>query len=137
MASRIEQHYHDAGKIWLRANARASIVGTINFSNGSTRRIAHVGHFGIGLECEWRGVGLGSVLLSRLLQWAEAEPLIEKVALGVFSSNEWAMRLYRKFGFIEEGRSIARSSWHQAATWMTFRCISGSRKNDSREIPSV
>jgi RimJ/RimL family protein N-acetyltransferase len=81
-----------------------TIIGMINLWNGKTRRTAHVGMFGIGLDHDWRGVGLGSLLLDRLLQWAEQEPLIEKVALGVFSHNEWAMRLYKKFGFIEEGR---------------------------------
>ena len=103
-ASRIEKHVHDLGKLWLVAEHDSTIVGTINLWNGKTRRTAHVGTFGIGLDQAWRGVGLGSVLLERLLHWAEQEPSIEKVALGVFSSNEWAIRLYNKFGFIEEGR---------------------------------
>ena len=38
------------------------------------------------------------------LEWAEANPLIEKVGMSVFSTNADAIRLYRRLGFIEEGR---------------------------------
>ena len=103
-ASKIEEHVQDQGKLWLVAEHEDTIIGMINFKNGNSRRTAHVGVFGIGMDHGWRGLGLGSLLLERLLHWAEQEPSIEKVALGVFSSNEWAMRLYKKFGFIEEGR---------------------------------
>jgi RimJ/RimL family protein N-acetyltransferase len=40
------------------------------------------------------------------LAWAEQHPSIEKVSLGVFSTNERAITLYKKMGFIEEGRKI-------------------------------
>jgi RimJ/RimL family protein N-acetyltransferase len=43
-------------------------------------------------------------LLQCFIEWGEANPLIEKVGLGVFASNEAAIQLYRKFGFVEEGR---------------------------------
>jgi RimJ/RimL family protein N-acetyltransferase len=43
-------------------------------------------------------------LLQTLIDWAEANPLIEKIGLAVFANNEAAIRLYRKLGFMEEGR---------------------------------
>jgi len=86
-ASRIEKHLASQGHLWLVAEHDGAIVGTINLWNGDSRRTAHVGTFGIGLDDGWRGIGLGSLLLERLLQWAKAEPSIEKVALGVFASN--------------------------------------------------
>ena len=43
-------------------------------------------------------------MLEALLEWAEANPLIEKIGLSVFSSNADAFRLYRRLGFAEEGR---------------------------------
>ncbi len=52
---------------------------------------------------EWRGRGVGTALLKSLLEWATAHPLIEKVWLEVFATNERAIRLYRKLGFVEEG----------------------------------
>jgi ribosomal protein S18 acetylase RimI-like enzyme len=46
------------------------------------------------------------LLLTALLEWAERNPLIEKVSLGVFSTNYRAISLYKSMGFIEEGRKI-------------------------------
>lgn len=102
----IEQHRQSAGKLWLVAEHRGSIVGAITFATGHLRRMAHCGTFGMGIDREWRGQGLGSALLGRLLDWAEKEPSVEKVALAVFASNEPALRLYKNFGFIEEGRRV-------------------------------
>ena len=47
---------------------------------------------------------MGTALLQCLLNWAESNPLIEKVGLGVFSANGVAVSMYRNFGFVEEGR---------------------------------
>ena len=44
------------------------------------------------------------MLLETLLEWAEKNPIIEKVTLAVFSTNTRAQNLYRKSGFTEEGR---------------------------------
>ena len=43
-------------------------------------------------------------MLRCFIEWAEASPLIEKIGLGVFATNEPAIALYRKSGFVEEGR---------------------------------
>ena len=42
--------------------------------------------------------------MERLMEWAVANPIIEKVTLAVFSTNTRAQALYSKFGFQEEGR---------------------------------
>ena len=54
----------------------------------------------------FRGLGIGTMLLKALLSWAEGNPYIEKVSLGVFSTNHRAISLYQKMGFKEEGRKI-------------------------------
>jgi RimJ/RimL family protein N-acetyltransferase len=43
-------------------------------------------------------------MLTALIGWAEASPLIEKIGLSVFATNVDAIRLYQKLGFAEEGR---------------------------------
>jgi len=76
----------------------------LSFENGPHRRIAHRGTCGFSVAKQWRGKGIGTTLLQTLIEWAGANPLIEKVGLAVFANNEQAIRLYRKLGFVEEGR---------------------------------
>lgn len=58
------------------------------------------------VDKNFRDKGIGKLLIKGLLDWAESNPLIEKVSLGVFSTNKRAIALYKKMGFIEEGRKI-------------------------------
>jgi hypothetical protein len=41
-------------------------------------------------------------MIEALLDWAAAHPVLEKVELGVFATNERARALYRRIGFVEE-----------------------------------
>ena len=100
----IQDHLDDPGKIVLLAETAGAIIGNVSFENGPYRRIAHRGSLGIAVVGEWRGRGVGTALLQTLLEWAEASPLIEKVGLEVFATNETAIRLYKRLGFVEEGR---------------------------------
>ena len=72
--------------------------------NGNRRRTAHRGTFGMGILKEWRGRGVGSAMLQCLIDWADSNPLIDKIGLGVFATNRPAIDLYRKRKFVEEGR---------------------------------
>ncbi len=65
--------------------------------------LGHVGNLGMGLLPEYRGKGLGSRLLTRTMEHARFENGIEKVELEVFEKNTNAIRLYRKYGFAQEG----------------------------------
>jgi RimJ/RimL family protein N-acetyltransferase len=53
---------------------------------------------------EHRGIGLGRELLHALLDYAFATLQLHRVAAEVYSHNERALRLFRGFGFVEEGR---------------------------------
>lgn len=87
-------------------NDRGNLVGTLEFRGHAQRRLAHVGWLAMGVRSDARGRGVGTALLTALLDWARAHPTIEKVSLGVFSTNEAGLRLYRRMGFIEEGRRV-------------------------------
>jgi hypothetical protein len=52
----------------------------------------------------WRERGVGRLLLQALTAWATEHPQIEKVGLRALASNERAVRLYTRVGFLEEGR---------------------------------
>lgn len=82
------------------------VIGWLVFQSHGFIRVQHSGVFAMMVQRDARGQGVGKHLLAALLKWAEEHPIIEKVCLGVFSSNEGAIGLYRKFGFEEEGRKI-------------------------------
>jgi len=63
---------------------------------------AHVADLGMALIAEYRNQGIGTRMIAYLLDWARYEGL-HKVTLGVFASNQQAIHVYEKFGFIVEG----------------------------------
>lgn len=69
---------------------------------------SHVGTIGMGLDAAYRGKGLGREMLQSVFDTA-GRVGIERVELQVYASNESAVKLYRKFGFVTEGiKSRAR-----------------------------
>jgi RimJ/RimL family protein N-acetyltransferase len=63
-----------------------------------------------------RGRGVGSALVAAAIDWARAHDL-HKLALGVFPHNEPAIALYRKFGFVEEGRLVRHIRRSDGQLW--------------------
>lgn len=80
------------------------VIALLHFQGGKRRKMAHSGHFGIGVGKDWRGRGVGSVVLDLLICWARAHSTVEEITLGVVAENEGAIRLYRRHGFVEIGR---------------------------------
>ncbi|CAB3805952.1 L-amino acid N-acetyltransferase AaaT [Paraburkholderia ultramafica] len=69
------------------------------------RRSSCCGHLGLSVHDAYRGRGVGSALLQALTDCADASLGLRRIDLTVFSDNAPAIALYRKFGFVEEGRS--------------------------------
>jgi len=102
----IQQHIDHPAQIVLVAELGGSIVGILNLENGSRQRLSHVGSFGMSVQPEFREKGIGTALLQSLIRWAKENPVIEKVTLAVFATNRPAIDLYKKMGFLEEGRRV-------------------------------
>ncbi len=62
-----------------------------------------VADFGMCVDAEWRGRGVGSALVTETIATARALGA-HKVTLQVWPHNGAARRLYRRHGFVEEGR---------------------------------
>ncbi|GGA29711.1 GNAT family N-acetyltransferase [Psychrobacillus lasiicapitis] len=88
------------------AESKGKIVGLIVFRSNRAKRVSHTGSFTAMVKNDYRNQGIGKLLIKELLNWAEQNPLIEKVSLGVLSTNQRAIGLYKSMGFIEEGRKI-------------------------------
>lgn len=65
---------------------------------------SHVGVFGITVKKEFRGEGIGKLLMDLTIK--EAQKTLKDlriITLGVFSNNPLAKAIYEKFGFKEYG----------------------------------
>jgi RimJ/RimL family protein N-acetyltransferase len=65
----------------------------------------HVATFGMFVVSSHRGRGIGAELLKEAVAWAERVG-VGRVELTVYPHNDRARALYRKFGFVEEGRLV-------------------------------
>ncbi len=102
----IQDHLDRPGWLVLLAESSGTIIGLLSSENGLYRRCAHRGNFGISVAESWRGQGVGSALLKTFLHWATENPIIEKIGMDVFATNEDAIRFYKKFGFVKEGLKL-------------------------------
>lgn len=101
----IADHQEVEGWLALLAELDGAIVGLATFEAGRMARLRHQGELGLWVAPDLRSKGIGTVLLSEVVGWARGEG-IERVALTVVSTAERAIGLYRKFGFVEEGRRV-------------------------------
>jgi len=83
------------------AVARDQIIGLIHVE--ASRH--GFGEFGMLVDREWRGRGVGSALIQAAIGWARDQGL-HRLCLEVFPQNEAAIALYRKCGFVAEGRRV-------------------------------
>lgn len=100
----IEEYYNSDNKLFLVAEIEGEIIGNLSFKGGSRQRLKHTGEFGISVKKEYWNMGIASQLIKELIEWVKASKIIKKINLKVREDNECAINLYRKFGFIEEGK---------------------------------
>ena len=63
----------------------------------------HVGKFGITVRKPYWNLGIGNVLLECIVDWAKNTGVIRKIDLRVRTDNKSAIKLYKKYGFQQEG----------------------------------
>ena len=102
----IQEHSRHAGQIILVGELDGVVVGALWLRNSSRRRLQHRGVLNLSVQRQYRRRGIGAALLGALVRWAEQNPIIEKLTLGVLATNLPALALYRKNGFVDEGRRI-------------------------------
>jgi L-phenylalanine/L-methionine N-acetyltransferase len=95
---------HSQGSIVICAEYEGRIVGNAGLEVGRLRR-AHCATLGIGIHDAFQGRGVGSALMRALVDYADGSLGLRRIELEVFADNAAAIALYRKFGFVEEGRA--------------------------------
>jgi putative acetyltransferase len=88
----------------LVACTRETIVGSLALvvPERSPRR-SHVGEIGLSVHDQWHGRGIGTALVRAAVELADRWLNLRRLELTVFTDNERALRLYKKFGFEIEG----------------------------------
>lgn len=103
---RLQKILESPADLCVLAECDGNIIGDLSVTTHPRMRLAHSCLFGISLHPAWRSVGLGSVLIQEMLNWATTVPQLEKICLQVLHTNTRAIALYKKFGFTEEGRQV-------------------------------
>jgi ribosomal protein S18 acetylase RimI-like enzyme len=83
------------------AVAGTEVVGSLNIEMSRFG----FGEIGMAVARAWRRRGVGSALLAPAIEWARGRG-VHKLRQSVLPHNAAAIALYRKFGFIEEGRRV-------------------------------
>ncbi|HEY7399124.1 MAG TPA: GNAT family N-acetyltransferase [Gaiellaceae bacterium] len=96
----------------LVALAEGTIVGELRIESNWFG----FGEIGMMVAAGWRGRGVGTALMDAALEWAGGHGL-HKLSLGVFPQNAAAIALYRKFGFVEEGRRVRHIRRRNGEQW--------------------
>lgn len=101
----------DAVRRWISfSRIRASLtvelankpVGISSLYIQSYKRLRHQSEFGIIVDESYRGLKIGSFLLSSILKLAKRQFNLELIHLQVYQNNP-AVQLYKQFGFVEFG----------------------------------
>lgn len=89
----------------LVAVAEGRVVGSLSIRRDPHPVTRHVATLGMFVIARWRGRGVGTALMEEALRWARGAG-VDRVELTVYPHNDAAIALYRKFGFVEEGRLV-------------------------------
>jgi len=83
-------------------------LGLYTFPNAPRRR--HAGQIGMAIRDDWQGKGAGTALMQAVVDLADKWLNLTRLELEVYTDNEPAVKLYKKFDFVIEG-TLARFAY--------------------------
>lgn len=98
----IKDDTESINNLFLVAEVNDRIVGFSRCEGNKLKRISHKVEFGVCVLKEFWGYGIGQNLLKESVHWADSNE-IKKITLNVLETNDSAVKLYKKYGFVVEG----------------------------------
>ncbi|HDR4705709.1 TPA: GNAT family N-acetyltransferase [Bacillus paranthracis] len=95
---------NEKGNLYIVYEVDKKVVGFLIFNRYELDRLRHAGTMGMGIKEAYCNQGIGTELIEFLISWAKRQEGLEKVCLGVVSINDRAIKVYKRMGFVEEGR---------------------------------
>ena len=104
-AAFLRSREESSDEIYIAAYVGGRAVGTAGVDRiGKYDKVRHRASFGIGVDSEYWGLGIGRALTLACIESAK-EAGYSQLELEVVASNERALGLYRSLGFAEYGRN--------------------------------
>ena len=80
-----------------------SIVSIAQIGCHQRMRISHNSDIAVSVKKQYWRCGIGSAIMEELIRFANNHSIIKNIGLGVKASNDKAIKLYEKFGFVKVG----------------------------------
>ncbi|MFT4924268.1 MAG: RimJ/RimL family protein N-acetyltransferase [Phenylobacterium sp.] len=90
-------------RLWIALDGQNNIIGHIDIRAHPENHTQHRTLLGMGVDRNVRKQGLGTKLLSAMVDWVKKNTTIEYIDLCVLSENDPARQLYLRFGFEQYG----------------------------------
>ncbi len=92
------------GNLYIVYEVDSKVVEFLLFNRYELERLRHAGTMGMGIREAYCNQGIGTKLIEFLISWAKGQKGLEKICLGVVSVNDRTIKVYKRMGFVEEGR---------------------------------
>lgn len=87
----------------LVAEIDGRVVGNLGLTPEGSDRRRHVASIGMAVHDDFQGMGVGTALMEAMVDLAERWMGITRIELTVYTDNDPAIALYKKFDFEVEG----------------------------------
>ncbi|HDR4297835.1 TPA: GNAT family N-acetyltransferase [Bacillus anthracis] len=104
---------NEKGNLYIVYEIDNKVVGFLLFNRYELDRLRHAGTMGI--KEAYCNQGIGTKLIEFLIRWAKEQNGLEKICLGVVSVNDRAIKVYKRMGFVEEGRQRKRIKYEDGS----------------------
>jgi len=79
------------------------LIGNSSLAVAENPRKRHCAGIGMGVHRDYQGMGVGTKLMEAVMDIADNWLMLTRVELSVYTDNDRAISLYKKFGFVTEG----------------------------------